>query len=319
MTQKNSSVQKIATRQAYGDALAEFGEDKRIVVLDADLSASTRTNAFRKKYPERFFNMGIAEANMMSVAAGLATCGKIAFASSFAIFAAERACEQIRNSICYPRLNVKIGATHAGISVGEDGASHQPVEDMGIMRSIPNITVISPADAVETRAAVKAAIEYEGPVYLRLGRLAVPVLYDENTYKFDWGKGVTLSEGSDVTLIATGLMVHEALAAKDMLEGEGISARVIDIHTIKPIDKDIIIKAAKETGAIVTAEEHNVHGGLASAVAEVIVENYPVPMKFVAIMDKFGKSGKPALLMKEYGLTAEDIANKAKEAIKMKK
>ncbi len=319
MTQMNSSVQKIATRQAYGDALAEFGSDNRIVVLDADLSASTRTKSFRKKHPERFFNMGIAEANMMSAAAGLATCGKIVFASSFAIFAAERACEQIRNSICYPRLNVKIGATHAGISVGEDGASHQPVEDMGIMRSIPNITVISPADAVETRAAVKAAIEYEGPVYLRLGRLAVPVLYDKDTYKFEWGKGVTLSEGSDVTIIATGLMVHEALAAKDMLKGEGISARVINIHTIKPIDKDIIIKAAKETGAIVTAEEHNVHGGLASAVSEVIVENYPVPVKFVAIMDRFGKSGKPALLMKEYGITAEDIVNKAKEAIKMKK
>jgi len=319
MIQKNSLVQKIATRQAYGDALVEFGGDDRIVVLDADLSASTRTNSFKKKYPERFFNMGIAEANMMSVAAGLATCGKIVFASSFAIFAAERACEQIRNSICYPRLNVKIGATHAGISVGEDGASHQAVEDMGIIRSIPNITVISPADAIETRAAVKAAIEYEGPVYLRLGRLAVPVLYDEKTYKFEWGKGVTLSEGTDVTLIATGLMVHEALAAKDLLEGEGISARVINIHTVKPIDRDIIIKAAKETGAIVTAEEHNVHGGLASAVAEVTVEYYPVPVKFVAIMDRFGKSGKPAPLMKEYGLTAEDIANKAKEAIKMKK
>lgn len=319
MTQKNSEVKKIATRQAYGDALVEFGADNRIVVLDADLSASTRTSSFKKKYPERFFNMGIAEGNMMSTAAGLATCGKIVFASSFAIFAAERACEQIRNSICYPKLNVKIGATHAGISVGEDGASHQAVEDIGIVRSIPNMTVISPADAIETRAAVKAAIEYEGPVYLRLGRLAVPVLYDENTYKFEWGKGVTLSEGTDVTLIATGLMVHEALAAKDMLEGEGISTRVIDIHTIKPIDKDIIIKAAKETGAIVTAEEHNVHGGLASAVSEVIVENYPVPVKFVAIMDRFGRSGKPAPLMKEYGLTAENIANKAKEVIKMKK
>ncbi|NSW90388.1 MAG: transketolase family protein [Firmicutes bacterium] len=319
MVQNNSSVKKIATREAYGAALAEFGGDNRIVVLDADLSKSTKTDTFKKKYPERFFNMGIAEANMMSVAAGLATCGKIVFASSFAIFAAERACEQIRNSICYPRLNVKIGATHAGISVGEDGASHQAVEDMGIMRSIPNMTVICPADAVETRHAVKAAIEYEGPVYLRLGRLAVPVIYDESNYKFEWGKGITISEGSDVTIIATGLMVHEALAAKDMLEGEGISARVIDIHTVKPIDKDIIIKAAKETGAIVTAEEHNMYGGLGSAVAEVIVENYPVPMRIVAIMDKFGKSGKPAPLMKEYGLTAEDIVEKAKEAMRMKK
>lgn len=318
MLRKDSEIKKIATRQAYGDALVEFGKDERIVVLDADLSASTRTNAFRKEYPKRFFNMGIAEANMMSVAAGIASCGKIVFASSFAIFAALRACEQVRNSICYPRLNVKIGATHAGISVGEDGASHQAVEDMGIMRSIPNMTIISPADAVETYAAVKAAIEYEGPVYLRLGRLAVPVIYDENTYKFEWGKGVTLVDGSEVTIIATGLMVHEALAARSLLEKEGISTRVIDIHTVKPIDKDIIIKAAKETGAIVTAEEHNVHGGLASAVSEVVAENYPVPVKFVALMDRFGKSGKPAPLMEEYGITSKDIIEKAKNAIKMK-
>jgi transketolase len=318
MVKFSSTKETIATRQAYGDALLEFGEDNRIVVLDADLSASTRTNAFKKKYPERFFNMGIAEANMMSTAAGLATCGKIVFASSFAIFAAERACEQIRNSICYPRLNVKIGATHAGISVGEDGASHQPVEDMGIIRSIPNITIISPADAVETRLAVKAAIEFEGPVYLRMGRLAVPVIYDKESYEFKLGKGVTLAEGNDVTIIATGLMVHEALKAKGLLKEEGINARIINIHTVKPIDKDIIIKAAKETKAIVTAEEHNVHGGLASAVSEVVVENYPVPVKFVAIMDRFGRSGKPDLLMKEYSITALDIVNKAKEAIKMK-
>lgn len=319
MILKNPSIEKIATRQAYGDALAEFGSDNRIVVLDADLSKSTKTDSFLKKYPERFFNIGIAESNMMSIAAGLATCGKIVFASSFAIFAAERACEQVRNSICYPRLNVKIGATHAGISVGEDGASHQAVEDMGIMRSIPNMTIISPADAVETRAAVKAAIEYDGPVYLRLGRLAVPVLYDADSYKFELGKGITLFEGTDVTIISTGLMVHEAILAKDMLEKEGISTRVVNIHTVKPIDKDIIIKAAKETGAIVTAEEHNMYGGLSSAVAEVVAGNYPVPTRIVAIMDRFGKSGKPAPLMKEYGLTPEDIVREAKEAIQMKK
>jgi transketolase len=312
-------AQKIATREAYGNALAEFGEDSRIIVLDADLSKSTKTDIFKKKFPERFINMGIAEANMMSVAAGLATCGKIVFASSFAIFAAERACEQVRNSICYPALNVKIGATHAGISVGEDGASHQPVEDIAIMRAIPNMTVICPADAVETRHAVKAAIEHDGPVYLRLGRLSVPVLYDEDTYSFELGKGVTISDGRDVTIIATGLMVHIAVEAGLLLAGEGIKARIIDIHTIKPIDKDIIIKAAKETGAIVTAEEHNIYGGLGGAVAEVVAGNYPVPVKIVGIQDKFGKSGKPDRLMEMYNLTAANIAEKAKEAIKMKR
>jgi transketolase len=312
-------AQKIATREAYGEALAEFGGDKRIIVLDADLSKSTKTHTFFKKHPERFFNMGIAEGNMMTTAAGISTCNKIVFASTFAIFAAERACEQIRNSICYPKLNVKIGATHAGITVGEDGATHQSVEDMAIMRSMPNMVVISPADAVETKHAVKAAIEHDGPVYLRLGRSGVPVLFDEADYKFELGKGVTLSEGNDVAIIATGIMVHTALEAKDILAGEGIKARIINIHTVKPIDKDIIIKAAKETGALVTAEEHNIYGGLGSAVAEVLVENYPVPLKMVGVQDKFGKSGKPALLMKEYGLTAEDIVEKAKEAIKMKK
>lgn len=312
-------AQKIATREAYGEALAEFGGDKRIIVLDADLSKSTKTHTFFKKHPERFFNMGIAEGNMMTTAAGISTCNKIVFASTFAIFAAERACEQIRNSICYPKLNVKIGATHAGITVGEDGATHQSVEDMAIMRSMPNMVVISPADAVETKHAVKAAIEHDGPVYLRLGRSGVPVLFDEADYKFELGKGVTLSEGNDVTIVATGIMVHTALEAKDILAGEGIKARIINIHTVKPIDKDIIIKAAKETGALVTAEEHNIYGGLGSAVAEVLVENYPVPLKMVGVQDKFGKSGKPALLMKEYGLTAEDIVEKAKEAIKMKK
>lgn len=309
----------IATREAYGSALAEFGGDSRIVVLDADLSKSTKTDTFKKKYPERFFNMGIAEGNMMTVAAGLATCGKVAFASSFAIFAAERACEQIRNSICYPKLNVKIGATHAGISVGEDGATHQPIEDVAIMRAMPNMVVLSPSDAIETRYAVKAAIEYDGPVYLRLGRLGVPALYDEASYKFELGKGITLAEGTDVAIIATGLMVHTAVEAKDLLAAQGIKARIVNIHTIKPIDEAIIIKAARETGAIVTAEEHNVLGGLGSAVAEVLVQNHPVPVKMVGIQDKFGRSGKPAQLMEYYGLTAKNIVEKAREAIAMKK
>lgn len=309
----------IATREAYGSALAELGADNRIIVLDADLSKSTKTADFKKKYPERFFNMGIAEGNMMAVAAGLATCGKVVFASTFAIFAAERACEQVRNSICYPNLNVKIGATHAGISVGEDGASHQAIEDLAIMRAIPNMTVISPSDAVETKFAVKAAIEHDGPVYLRLGRLGVPVIYDESNFKFELGKGITVKDGKDVTIIATGLMVHTALEAYELLAAEGISARIIDIHTIKPIDREIIIKAAKETGAIVTAEEHNIIGGLGGAVAEVLVQEYPAPLKMVGVEDKFGKSGKPNALMEKYGLTAKNIADKAKEAIKMKK
>lgn len=309
----------IATREAYGAALAEFGADTNIVVLDADLSKSTKTDTFKKKYPERFINMGIAEANMMTVAAGLASCGKTVFASTFAIFAAERACEQVRNSICYPKLNVKIGATHAGISVGEDGASHQPVEDVGIMRSIPNMTVISPADAVETRAAVKAAIEYDGPVYLRLGRLGVPVIYDENTYKFELGKGVIVSEGTDVTIFATGLMVHTAIEAVRLLADEGISAHLVDIHTIKPIDKQLIIDSAVKTGALVTVEEHNIYGGLGSAVAEVASQNCPVPLRIIGINDSFGRSGKPYPLLELYGLTAQNIAAKAKEAIAMKK
>lgn len=309
----------IATREAYGSALAEFGGDQRLVVLDADLSKSTKTETFKKQYPERFINMGIAEGNMMAVAAGLATCGKVVFASSFAVFAAERACEQVRNSICYPNLNVKIGATHAGISVGEDGASHQAVEDIAIMRSLANMVVMSPADAVETRHAVKAAIEHDGPVYLRLGRLGVPAIYEESNFQFQLGKGITVSEGKDVTIIATGLMLHTAIEAKKILAEEGIGARIIDIHTIKPIDKDIIVKAAKETGAIVTAEEHNVIGGLGSAVAEVLVQNYPVPAKIVGLKDTFGKSGKPYALLEYFGLTAKNIAENAKEAIKMKK
>ncbi len=309
---------KIATREAYGMALAEFGDKYDIVVLDADLSKSTKTETYKKKFPNKFINMGIAEGNMMSTAAGIATCGKVVFASSFAMFAAGRAFEQIRNSIGYPGLNVKIGATHAGLSVGEDGASHQCIEDISIMRTIPGMVVISPADAVETRCAVEAAIKHKGPVYLRLGRLSVPVLYDAATYQFELGKGIQISDGTDATIIANGLMVHEAVAAKQLLDKEGISVRVIDIHTIKPIDKDIIIKAAKETGAIVTAEEHNVIGGLGSAVAEVLVENCPVPMKRVGVEDKFGKSGKPEALLREYGLTAENIAGKVKEIIKMK-
>ncbi len=310
---------KIATREAYGNALAEFGSDPRVVVLDADLSKSTKTEVFKKKYPERFLNMGIAEGNMMAVAAGIASCGKVVFASTFAIFASERACEQVRNSICYPNLNVKIGATHAGITVGEDGASHQVIEDIAIMRSIPNMVVISPADAVEARLAVKAAIEYEGPVYLRLGRLSVPVIYDENTYKFELGKGVTVRDGNDAAIIATGFMVHAAIEAADILKKEGINVRVIDIHTIKPIDKELIIKAARETGAIVTAEEHTVMGGLGGAVTEVVSENYPVPVKLVGVQDKFGKSGKPDKLIEMYGLTASNIVEKVKEAIKMKR
>jgi len=309
--------EKKATREAYGDALKMFGNNENVVVLDADLSKSTKTEVFKKEYPERFINMGIAEGNMMSVAAGLATCGKTVFASSFAMFAAGRAFEQVRNSICYPNINVKIGATHAGISVGEDGATHQCLEDMGIMRTIPNMVIINPADGNEAILAVKAAIEYEGPVYLRFGRLAVPVIFDEN-YKFEIGKGVMLEDGSDVSLIATGLMVPEALKAREELLKEGISARVINISTIKPIDAEIITKAAKETGAVVTCEEHNVIGGLGSAVAEVLVENAPVPMKRVGTQDVFGKSGVPAKLLEEYGLDAKTIIEKAKEVIKMK-
>ncbi|MBE7048553.1 MAG: transketolase family protein [Ruminococcaceae bacterium] len=310
---------KIATREAYGLALAEFGEKYDIVVFDADLSKSTKTDTFKKKFPERFFNAGIAEASMMTTAAGLAACGKTVFASSFAMFAAGRAFEQIRNSIGYPNLNVKIGATHAGISVGEDGASHQCLEDIGIMRTIPNMTIINPADATESILAVEAAIKHHGPVYLRFGRLAVPELFDRATYKFELGKGVELEAGTDVTIVATGLMVPEALEAKKILAESGINARVINIHTIKPIDKDILIKAAKETGAIVTAEEHNIIGGLGSAVAEVLCENYPVPLVRVGTQDKFGKSGKPAVLLEEYGLTAANIAAQAKKAIDMKK
>ncbi|TYP57855.1 transketolase family protein [Thermosediminibacter litoriperuensis] len=302
---------KIATREAYGEALAELGEEiKDIVVLDADLSKSTKTSVFAKKFPERFFNMGIAEQNLMGTAAGLATCGKIPFASTFAIFATGRAFEQVRNSICYPNLNVKITATHAGITVGEDGATHQSIEDIALMRALPNMTVISPADAVETKQAVRAAAMLKGPVYLRLGRHPVETIYGEN-YKFEVGKAVILKEGKDVALIATGVMIAEALKAAEQLSKDGIDAMVINIHTIKPIDEEVILKAA-ECGSIVTAEEHTIIGGLGSAVAEVLMEKKPVPMKRVGIRDVFARSGKPEELMRVYGLTAEDIEEAAK-------
>ena len=305
-----------ATRVSYGEALVKYGNDERVVVLDADLSKSTMTNTFKTEYPERFVNCGIAEANMMCVAAGLAASGKIAFASTFAMFAAGRAYEQIRNSIGYPKLNVKIGATHAGISVGEDGATHQCLEDLALMRTIPGMVIINPADDIEAQLAVKAAIDHEGPVYMRFGRLPVEDVNGAD-YKFELGKGVTLKEGDDVSIIATGLMVQEAVKAADMLKADGINARVINIHTIKPIDKDIIIKASKETGAIVTAEEHYIMGGLGSAVSEVVCENAPCPVKIIGT-DRFGKSGKPAELFKEYGLTAENIVANVKEVLKLK-
>ena len=311
---------KIATREAYGKALAELANsNENIVVLDADLSKSTKTADFKAVCEERFFNMGIAEANMMGVAAGLSTCGKIPYVSTFAMFAAGRAFEQIRNSICYPKLNVKICATHAGLTVGEDGASHQAIEDLSLMRSIPNMTVICPADAVETTAAIKAISEYEGPCYVRLGRAAVNVINDESTYKFEIGKGVTLSDGNDVTIIATGIMVDVALEAKEELKKDGINARVINIHTLKPIDKEILIKAAKATGAIVTVEEHNVIGGLGSAVSEVLSEEIPVPVLKVGIQDTFGESGLPDQLLKAYGLTVNNVIEKVKKAITLKK
>ena len=310
---------KIATREAYGNALAEFGSEYDFVVLDADLAAATKTGTFKKKFPERFFNCGIAEGNMMSVAAGIAAAGKTVFASSFAMFAAGRAFEQIRNSIGYPHLNVKIGATHAGITVGEDGATHQCLEDIALMRSIPGMVIVNPADAVEARAAVKAALEYNGPMYLRFGRLAVPVFNDADNYTFELGKGICLKDGKDVTIIASGVTVDMSLKAAEMLADKGICARVINIHTIKPIDRDIILKAAAETGAIVTAEEHNIIGGLGSAVAEVVCEGNPVPVVRVGIDDQYGHSGKVPPLLQMYGLTPENIAEKAELALSMKK
>ena len=311
-------AEKIATREAYGAALAEFGDKYDFVVLDADLAAATKTGIFKKKFPERHFDCGIAEGNMMTVAAGLATTGVVPFASTFAMFAAGRAFEQIRNSIGYPHLNVKIGATHAGITVGEDGATHQCLEDFATMRSIPGMAVINPADDTEARAAVEYAITHEGPMYMRFGRFAVPVLFDKATYKFEFGKGVNMADGTDVTIIGTGLTVHMALEARELLAAEGISARVINIHTIKPLDKDIILDAAAKTGAIVVAEEHNVIGGLGSAVAEVVCENKPVPVIRVGVEDSFGRSGKVPPLLEMYGLTPANIAAKAKIAISNK-
>lgn len=308
---------KIATREAYGNALVELADKYDYVVLDADLAEATKTVKFKKAYPERFFDCGIAEGNMISVAAGLAAAGKMAFASSFAMFAAGRAFEQVRNSVGYPHLNVKIGATHAGITVGEDGATHQCLEDIALMRTIPGMTVVNPCDAVEARAAVEAAMQTYGPFYLRFGRYACPVLCGED-YKFELGKGVLMRDGNDATVVATGYMVHLAIEAAETLESEGIHARVINIHTIKPLDKDIILKAAGETGAIVTAEEHNIIGGLGSAVAEAVCEGCPVPVLRVGVEDRFGKSGKVPPLLEEYGLTAENIANKVRAAVKKK-
>jgi len=313
-----ADVIKMATRDAYGKALVEAGKvNEDFIVLDADLAAATKTGMFKKEFPERFYDCGIAESNMISIAAGVAATGKRVFASSFAMFAAGRAFEQVRNSIGYPHLKVIIGATHAGISVGEDGATHQCNEDIALMRTIPGMTVINPADATEARAAVLAALELDGPAYIRFGRLAVPVIFDES-YNFEIGKGVELREGNDVTIVATGLMVNEALQAYDILKAEGINARIINIHTIKPLDEEIIIKAAKETGAIVTAEEHSVIGGLGSAVCDVTAENCPVPVVKVGVYDTFGKSGAADVLLDEFGLRAKDIAAAAKKAIAKK-
>ncbi len=308
-----SDVKKIATRESYGNALAELGkEHEDLVVLDADLSGATKTGIFKKAFPERHINCGIAEGNMMSVAAGIATTGKVPFASSFAMFAAGRAFEQVRNSIGYPHLNVKIGATHAGISVGEDGATHQCNEDIALMRTIPGMVVINPSDDVEARAAVKAAYEHKGPVYLRFGRLAVPVINDNADYKFEIGKGIVLREGSDVTIFATGLEVAEALLAAEKLATDGISARVINIHTIKPLDKELVIAAAKATGKVVTVEEHSVIGGLGSAICDLLSEEAPTKVMKIGINDVFGESGPALELIKKYGLDADSIYKKVK-------
>ena len=308
----------IATRDAYGEALAELGAiNNQVVVLDADLSKSTKTNDFKKVYPERFFNLGIAEQNLLGTAAGFAAAGKIPFASSFAVFAVGRAYDQIRNSIAYPNLNVKIAATHAGLTVGEDGGSHQMLEDIALMRAVPNMTVIVPADGVETKQVVMAAAEHQGPDYIRLGRPKVPVLLGDD-YKFEIGKGVVLKEGTDVTLIGTGIMVSKAMEAAELLAADGISAAVVNISTIKPLDNALITEMAQKTGAVVTAEEHNIYGGLGSAVAEVLVETCPVPMARVGVEDKFGESGLPDELLEKYGLTAANIAAKAKAVVAKK-
>ena len=313
-----ADVVKIATRDSYGKALVEMGAvNDKLVVLDADLAAATKTAGFKNAYPHRFFDTGIAECNMMCIAGGLATMGFTVFASTFAMFAAGRAFEQVRNTIGYPHLNVKIGATHAGISVGEDGASHQCCEDIALMRTIPGMTIINPADDVEARQAVYAAAAMDGPVYMRFGRLAVPVIFDDS-YKFEIGKGVQLVDGSDVTIIATGLMVGEALAAAELLKADGISAAVINMATIKPIDRDIIVAAANKTGAIVTAEEHNIIGGLGGAVAEVVCETKPVPVVRLGVEDTFGRSGPAVELLHVFGLDAAHIVEKAKAAVALK-
>lgn len=306
-------TKKKATRESYGEALRDFAETyENLVVLDADLAAATKTGIFKKAYPERFFDCGIAEANMMGVAAGLAASGKIPFASTFAMFAAGRAYEIVRNSIGYPHLNVKIGATHAGISVGEDGATHQCNEDIALMRTIPGMVIINPADDVEAKAAVKAAYEYVGPVYMRFGRLAIPVFNDESSYKFELGKGVVLREGSDVAIFATGLEVYESMQAAEMLAADGINAKVINIHTIKPLDEELVVASAKECKKVVTVEEHSIIGGLGSAVCDTLCANYPTPVLKIGVNDVYGESGPAVQLVKKYGLDAESIYKKVK-------
>ena len=301
---------KKATRQSYGEALLELGkENKNIVVFDADLSTATKTNIFAKEFPERFYDMGIAEQNMISTAAGMSTCGKIPYASTFAVFAAGRAYDKIRNSVCYPKLNVKICATHAGVTVGEDGATHQMIEDISLMRTLPNMTVLSTSDDVQTKWAVKEISKINGPVYLRLSRLATPIIYGENQ-KFEIGKAVQIGEGTDATIFATGVTVSEAIRAQEILENKGIKVRVVDIHTVKPIDKDMVIKCAKETKKLISVEDHNVIGGLGSAISEVLTEEYPVKLVRMGINDTFGKSGKAIELMQYFGITAENIVEK---------
>lgn len=308
-----SEVKKIATRDSYGNALASLGrEHENLVVLDADLAAATKTGIFKKEFPERHIDCGIAEANMIGIAAGLASTGKVPFCSSFAMFAAGRTFEQIRNSVGYPHLNVKIGATHAGISVGEDGATHQCNEDIALMRTIPGMTIINPSDDIEAKAAVRAAYEMEGPVYLRFGRLAVPVINDREDYKFEIGKGVVLKEGTDLTLIATGLEVAESLAAAEKLEAEGISVEVINMHTIKPLDVDLVVCSAAKTGKVVTVEEHSIIGGLGSAVAEVLAEKQPAKLLRIGVEDRFGESGPALKLLEKYELDAAGIYKKVK-------
>ncbi len=309
-----SEVKKIATRESYGNALKALGEENpNVLVLDADLAGATKTGVFKKAFPERFFDCGIAECNMMSIAAGVATTGKIPFCSSFAMFAAGRAFEQVRNAVGYPHLNVKIGATHAGISVGEDGATHQCNEDIALMRTIPGMVIINPADDVEARAAVKAAAEYVGPVYLRFGRMAVPVFNDEETYKFEIGKGIVLREGKDVTIVATGLCVNSAMEAAEKLAADGISAEVINIHTIKPLDEELVLASAKKTGKVVTVEEHSVIGGLGSAVCDVLSEKHPTPVKKLGINDTYCESGPAAKLVEKYRLDGTGVYEQIKE------